>query len=1264
MAIFEITPDDIARLNDTDLRALVGQLCEAEARNRGLSASFVTWGGDQNAGDGGVDVDVALPAGTAIDGFIPRPETGFQVKTMKMPPREIREEMRPSGAIRPAIQELADHDGAYIIVSSESTTRRMLRERLGAMKEAISDVANASALKLDFYDRGRLASWVRDHKGLVPWIREKIGKAIPGWRSYGAWAYLAEGVESEYLLDAGLRLRTGKKEDGGQGLDAKQGLQHMRALLSQPGSVARLVGLSGVGKTRFLQALFDSRVGEHALDPSLAVYTNVAEEPDPQPTALASDLIAEGTRQILVIDNCTPDLHRRLSDVCRSQGSKLSLVTVEYDVRDDQPEGTEVFRLEPSSVDLIEKLIRHRFPALSVVNARTIAEHSGGNARMAIAIAGTVGKNDTISGLNDDELFRRLFQQGHAEDDSLLQAAQALSLVYSFQGEDVSDSEDAELVRLGALVGKSAQEMFRHVAELYRRDLVQRRGLYRAVLPHALANHLAKRALENIPSSVIEEQIINGAPARLLRSFSRRLGYLSDSREAAGIVNCWLAPNGLLGEAGNFNDLGKAMFENVAPVAPDTALAAIERVLLGPEAAEAFPKCTHYIRLLRQLAYDAALFERCLALILQFAAVDEKEARDIFPSFFYPYLSGTHAKLEQRQAFLRPLLGSEAPLRRKLGVDGLKATIEAWHFNSSNSFEFGARSRDPGYWPTKVAEARAWYGSALKFAGEIAVSDLPTAAEVRAAIADQLRGLWTVAGLFDEVEQTCQAITAKHFWHEGWIAIREILQYDSSGFAPEVAARLLAMEKLLRPADLVQKVHAIVLSRRHHDLSDFNGPGDIHERMARANATVQRLGKEVAVDEGVFAELLSELLVWTESNQHLWIFGQGLAEGSVDPGATWGRLRLQLAATPEEKRNVVVLRGFLQGLQARNPELANDILDRAVEDDVLGPYYPLLETAVAIDQRGVRRLMRAIDLGKTRPSHYQFLAYGRAADPISSRDLKDLVSKIAAKPDGFDAAIEILYMRLHSEKDWKGGISAEMIEAGRELMRQVTLDGQNQREDYRLGEITKACFAGPSGVAPVSEICRKLKDAVEKRDTHPYYHDDLLVSLFTVQPRACLDGLCAGDGAELQRGMRIIDDIRRFKTSLLELVPADVLLAWCDEEPASRYPAVAGCISISTQADNGQPREWTNLALRLLEKAPDRVAVLKEFVAEFRGQGGWGSPVATFEANAKLLDKLAGHPDPSVSAFVAQEKGRLAREIEIERQSENSADRAASQSFE
>ena len=56
--LLEITGDDIARLNDAELRELIGLLCEADYRQAGLSTKGITWGGHQDARDGGLDVVV------------------------------------------------------------------------------------------------------------------------------------------------------------------------------------------------------------------------------------------------------------------------------------------------------------------------------------------------------------------------------------------------------------------------------------------------------------------------------------------------------------------------------------------------------------------------------------------------------------------------------------------------------------------------------------------------------------------------------------------------------------------------------------------------------------------------------------------------------------------------------------------------------------------------------------------------------------------------------------------------------------------------------------------------------------------------------------------------------------------------------------------------------------------------------------------------------------------------------------------------------
>ena len=271
--------------------------------------------------------------------------------------------------MRTVIRELADASGAYVIACSQgSTLDSALRNRRAAMKAAVATLPNAADLVVEFYDRTRLASWVRQHVGLIPWVRTKICKSLRGWQAYGAWAYEPEGTNAEFFVDDTPRIQTRQSNDGAS-LSVATGIERMRAILREPAGIVRLIGLSGVGKTRLVQALFEARIGAEPLDKAQALYVNMSDDPDPQPIGMASDLLASRSRAVVVVQNCGSELHRRLSEVCRGQGSTLSIITVEYDIQDDEPEGTEVFELLPSSEGLVEQLIRRRFLQVSAVNA-------------------------------------------------------------------------------------------------------------------------------------------------------------------------------------------------------------------------------------------------------------------------------------------------------------------------------------------------------------------------------------------------------------------------------------------------------------------------------------------------------------------------------------------------------------------------------------------------------------------------------------------------------------------------------------------------------------------------------------------------------------------------------------------------------------------------------------------------------------------------------------------------------------------------------
>ena len=814
--MFNVTSDHIAKLNDTDLRTLIGLLCEADAVRLGRSRVAVTWGGKQTAADGGIDVRVALPDDVPVEGFLCRAKAGFQVKAMDLPPGAISDEMCGKCGLRPSIRELLEAGGAYIIVSSKGTIAdSKLKDRRNAMTKAAGSAAKTPGAVVDFYDRNRIASWVREHPAWGLWLRERIGEPVRGWHAFGAWAGGPEGVEAPYLVDDQLRIREGHANMP-EGLSVETGIARMRTLLRLRGSVVRLVGLSGVGKTRLVQVLFDERVGEDALEPSLAWYSNIGDSPDPQPVELVTRLIAERTRAIVVVDNCGADLHRRLGEIVRVDSSRVSVLTIEYDIRDDEPEGTEVFRLAPSSDELMELLLSRRFPALSQVDRRTIAGFSGGNARVATAIASTVGRDETISGLRDEELFERLFRQRRDGDhEALLEIAEACSLVYSFDSE-VTESNDCELAVLGPLVGRGSRDLFRGVAELLDRDLVQRRGKWRAVLPHAIANRLAAQALRKTPSGLLKAQLVEGPSSRLLKSFARRLGYLHESEEAAALVTEWLSPEGLLGNATELDEFRRAMFLTVAPVAPECALAAMERADWDDVDTGLFGRDTEFVSLLHSIAYDPALFDRCADLLAEIALRGGESllnaGQGAFKSLFSIMLSGTHATLEQRVAVATRLLASPDEVRQELGILALEQALETSHFSSLHSFEFGARSRDYGWRPDGPKAIDLWYESWIGLCCEIALSGGGCAGAARSVLARHLRGLWFHTGLHAQLASLAREISSFSYWAEGWLAVRQTLHFHASDMTPELLAALKALEADLCPNDLVQRVRAVVLS--------------------------------------------------------------------------------------------------------------------------------------------------------------------------------------------------------------------------------------------------------------------------------------------------------------------------------------------------------------------------------------------------------------------------------------------------------------------
>jgi hypothetical protein len=1272
--ILEVTGDQIAQLNETELRTLVGYLCERELRAHGHSPSDVTWGGHQNAGDGGIDVRVALSHGAEISGYVPRPAAGFQVKAQDMPTRAILKEMAPGGVVLPSIAELAAGGGAYIIVSSKgSTSDTPLKARKAAMAKAVQGLPSASSLTLEFYDRRRIASWVNQHVGLVPWVREKLGVPLSGWRPFGDWSSTPASVNAPYLLDSQTRL-VGPSIKDVEGLDATRALTMLRGILSKPKGVVRLVGLSGVGKTRLIQALFDDRIGVEALSQTDALYTDISDEPDPVPQEMLSRLISMGNRVVVIVDNCGVDLHRKLAARIENSNCVLSVITVEYDINDDELQNTDIFKLEPASPDLIEKMLESRHPTIALPSRNVIARFSEGNARVAFALAETAKHGESLAKLKDTDLFERLFRQQKVADAELLDAAKACALLYSFDGETL-DGVESELSPLARLAEQSVDQLHKHVAELHRRQLVQKRSRWRAILPHALANRLAKRALEDIPLQRIEAAIVHGSSARMLLSLSRRIGYLHDDENAAALGAKWLAAAGLLEQLGKLNSQDVKVFENIAPVNPTATLLFIEETAAKNQDwffGEENDNKTQIVRTVRSLAYDSAMFERCAALLQRFVLNEAQGARDSagdsLKSLFWMRLSGTHASASQRATFVKTLLGSGMAGEQELGLALLGEMLRAFSFSSHYSFEFGAWKRDYGLYPANGDPVRDWFAHAIDIARAAEASGGALSERIRRVMANHVAQLVRV-GLISEVVALATAFDRNSGWPEGWIGIRVALRRGNGKLSDTAMKELGALEQRLRPSDLAGMIRSYALSPQFGalDIADLEEEEEEAERKPlearqRVHDLCTELGQQLAKNPEQLQTLLPEIIVADSGNT--FALGLGLATGCRSLIECWNRLRDGFLATPEDKRQSQLLSGFLASGMARSAHETEELMDEVFADPRLHPNLLEWQTSVGISCRAFGRLMKALALDTVPVASFIRLAHGKSHEGMDDEQLRSLLWEILVKEGGNRVAVDLLGMRVFGRRSERF-LSESLRATGREFLLKVEFEKENAAHfSHMISTVIEVAFDKPEYEDQARIFCARIIAAIGSWKVYAWDLTEIVTALTKTFPLAVLDMLVEQGASADGVGHTFFGDMRSNGTCPLDFIPTDVWIPWAAQKPETRYEFLAQAMRFSNADEEEHAKGWSPAAMRLIEVAPEPGKVLTTFLRRFRPNGWSGSLADTLATRMPLIEDLKLHSRSEVVAWADKHAPVWARHVERERANESAEDRIRDQTFE
>lgn len=1252
MPIFDIPTDRLTDLTDADLRELIARLCEAEREQQGGHRNEVRWGGSQTATDGGLDVVVESVGTFLLAAPLLRRDAGIQVKAAGLAAAAITEEMRYGGSLRPAISSLAAKSGAYLIASAGvNCSETMLQSRIAAMRDAVADDANGAALDLVFLDRNAISRWVSAHPSVAAWLRRRLALPIlAGWQPFGRWSSTPEEETDDLICEEGLAFHIESREPINS---LPEALDATRNLVREGKGAFRIAGLSGIGKSRIVQALFEPVGDVAALPASHAIYTDLGHSPDPAPMGMLDALIERNAPAILVVDNCPPDTHQALARKVAQRSCPVRLITVEYDVRADRPEETDVIRIKAEGTGIVSALLRRRYRNFSSNDIRRLAELAQGNARLAFALAQAAPQTGTLSAFEDSVLFDRLFWQREERNDELARAAEVLSLVYSFEVD--GEEEPDELAFLGSLVDLSRGVMHRHAATFLDRELAQARGKWRAVLPHALANRLARQALRSLSWRSIANGFAN--KQRLRRSLARRLSYLHDSEEAIRIVTRWMEDGGPL----HGPTLDMQVLEAVCHLAPTEALLIIDGMTATIRAgAREFHHIDNLTRMILKTSHSEATFPRACESLMTLANVIEEQrtsqAGDALRSLFGLYFSGTLAQTETRTRVARACLESNDPRRNARGIRMLRSALQTGGWSSSVSDD-DARP-DAFGWEPDGQDVIEWFTCWLDLSAQIALSG-PAANRdsVRKAIADQIDGIWRrLPTLRSRIIEIALQLHEAEPWAEGRHALRNMLHYirrRGEEFPEADTGHVMRLIDRMEPMDLEARVRAEMVMGWDYEIEDE----DFDTAAARRAQRLELLGQELAANPNSLRAVGRDLLE-TEGSS-FYPLGTGLARGSDAPVNIWVILRDLYLIDPASTRQIGILSGFIQQLDISGSAVAYEIRDECRATPALRREYDLFLPRGVLPDQDLEHVIEIAGEPETLAWKFCDLAW-RPERELSDENRVRLLRAVLAKTGGPIQVVKALTMLRHFETEARSRWPEELRELGLDAIVEIIRAGETNPEmQESVSRALSACLRGDDG-SGATRVMDAIMDHVARRYGSTFDVQRTLATLAEHAPATFLAGAFSTGANSPPLRSRVGRTL-----GLLSHVPIGTLIEWCMQDP-NRWTRVTSHISPFSRGidDEGEAGQITPFAVEFFEASPRPGDVVEAYLQHLSPMSWSGSLADIMERRLVLIETIQNHPTTEVRRTLARLTPGIRAQIDRIRQTEQEEDSQRDQSFE
>ncbi len=1244
---FSVTVAQIQALTERTLPELLERLLRAEAHVHDLAPVDVLVSSNIHAPDGGEDGRIQWRNGPDHTPFLPGRLCQFQSKAGETSPYQAGADvLTKEGTVKDMVSSVLEDGGHYIMLCAHPFTRKQAAARETRIRERLHDAGlQVSEHQIHFRGAEQIAGWVNHYPSVVAWVQETTQLGATG--PFNSWDHWDGRTEHsvEWVADD----RLGGVRD------------LLQEKLAEARGIARVVGPSGIGKSRLLlEAFRTAGMTETAGDPMrvLVMYAVEDEASSNAVVGVVEKLAGSGRRAIVVVDRCRPETHAILANAVLHRDSRLSLLTIDHKVAADVPEDA-TLKIVGAASSVIESIIGRVAPDVTSVDRQRLARFCRGYPRIAIPVARTWNTARSLAGVTDDTLVDTfIVGRGRRERARLLASAELLA-AFGWVGAETATSGD--LPRIAGYSSRlAAQDLYAAIGKLADRGVARRRGRLVIMQPPVIAMKLAERRWKEWDPDAWDEVLSDGS--RLNVRAARELALLNRTAIAPKVVKHVCRYQGPFegaqailkaSHAEVLAELSKIERKEVAYRIEQSLAGVHDTSQLGSDAGR------HVVRALKTIAFHGDTFEDGAHLLLRLATTERELCRDesgrfaklipmlnrgglvwnaqsSFEELFPVRLGNTQANGAARLSFLKDAASTCDPTSGAVVIDALAQGCKTRGFSRVIDTEIqGTRPTMEPWGPATWAEYRGYIKGCIALLVRFAVGgDTELGDKARSALGSTMRSL-VYDGFIDAVEKAVHQVgDAGIEWPLALRSLKAVLVHRPDAVGSEVADRVRALLPRLEPASLRSRVRALVTEAPLPAARDEEGNWE--DRYERRLEEVRNLADELLRQPAAFHQLLRQLS--SGDQQMAWELGIAVGERS-QPGTEWLEPMVHtLIEVPISERNYAMLSGYVAALADEHPDVVSAFKSKAARSGDLAPALPLICARLGITPPDVRLAIQAIRNGHLSPwglSRWRVRGVLDVLPATTVAALLDVMLDLSAQ--AYEVAVELMGSLSHSASEKLEEFAPQIVKMARNATRWTLMEGERIRDSAMLGYHFEVIVGwmlekgrdDPDARATALSLSKALTEGGDGTWVKP-----VLPLLFSNFPEIAWpvvgEAIISDERQATRLGYAIGEPISGVSDSIAAILtlPEDTLFAWFHAHP-DQAPAFAArhLPVLSLQDEDHAEAALHPVMARLLEKYGNRRDVQEAVGMNVHTYSWTGSSANHYKPYQETFSTLANDLD-------------------------------------